>query len=65
MESETESILTLVRLAAGGWPMDTRVLVCDTHQKIHALIDYEEFYGMRGEQEPEMDLNVPEITRAN
>jgi len=36
--------------------------MCGTHRKIHELIDYEEFCGIRGEQEPEMDLNVPEIT---
>jgi molybdopterin/thiamine biosynthesis adenylyltransferase/rhodanese-related sulfurtransferase len=36
--------------------------MCGTHRKIHELIDYEEFCGIRGEQDPEMDLNVPEIT---
>jgi len=36
--------------------------MCSTHRKIHALINYEEFCGIRGEEEPEMDINVPEIT---
>ncbi len=36
--------------------------MCRTHRKIHKLIDYEEFCGIRGEEEPEMDLHVPEIT---
>lgn len=36
--------------------------MCGTHRKIHKLIDYEEFCGIRGEQESEMDLNIPEIT---
>src|SRR6201998_2160145 len=36
--------------------------MCGTHRKIHQLIDYNEFCGVRGEEEPEGDLNVPEIT---
>jgi len=36
--------------------------MCGTHRKIHELIDYNEFCGIRGEEEPESDLNVPEIT---
>jgi sulfur-carrier protein adenylyltransferase/sulfurtransferase len=36
--------------------------MCSTHRKIHKLIDYNEFCGIRGEEEPETDLNVPEIT---
>jgi molybdopterin/thiamine biosynthesis adenylyltransferase/rhodanese-related sulfurtransferase len=36
--------------------------MCGAHRKIHQLIDYNEFCGIRGEEEPEMDLNVPEIT---
>ena len=36
--------------------------ICGRHRKIHKLIDYEEFCGIRGEEEPEMDLDVPEIT---
>jgi adenylyltransferase/sulfurtransferase len=36
--------------------------MCGTHRKIHKLIDYNEFCGIRGEEEPEMDLHVPEIT---
>ncbi len=36
--------------------------MCGTHRKIHELIDYNEFCGIRGEEEPEMDLHVPEIT---
>ncbi len=36
--------------------------MCGTHRKIHELIDYNEFCGIRGEEEPETDLHVPEIT---
>ena len=36
--------------------------VCGTHRTIHELIDYNEFCGIRGEEEPESDLHVPEIT---
>ena len=36
--------------------------MCGTHPKIHELIDYHEFCGMRGEEEPESGLHVPEIT---
>jgi len=36
--------------------------MCGTHRKIHELIDYNEFCGIRGEEEPEVDLHVPEIT---
>ena len=36
--------------------------MCGTHRKIHELIDYNEFCGVRGEEEPEVDLHVPEIT---
>ena len=36
--------------------------MCGTHRKIHQLIDYNEFCGIRGEEEPESDLQVPEIT---
>jgi len=36
--------------------------VCGPHRKIHQLIDYEEFCGIRGEEAPENDLHVPEIT---
>jgi sulfur-carrier protein adenylyltransferase/sulfurtransferase len=36
--------------------------LCGTHRKIHQLIDYNEFCGIRGEEEPESDLHVPEIT---
>ncbi|HKI10910.1 MAG TPA: molybdopterin-synthase adenylyltransferase MoeB [Candidatus Acidoferrum sp.] len=36
--------------------------MCGTHRKIHQLIDYNEFCGIRGEEEPETDLHVPEIT---
>jgi len=36
--------------------------MCGTHRKIHRLIDYNEFCGIRGEEEPEGDLSVPEIT---
>src|SRR6202008_449362 len=36
--------------------------MCGSHQKIHELIDYNEFCGIRGEEEPESDLHVPEIS---
>jgi molybdopterin/thiamine biosynthesis adenylyltransferase/rhodanese-related sulfurtransferase len=36
--------------------------MCGTHRKIDKLIDYNEFCGIRGEEEPESDLHVPEIT---
>src|SRR5215472_1615229 len=36
--------------------------VCGEHCTIHQLIDYNEFCGIRGEEEPEIDLHVPEIT---
>ena len=36
--------------------------MCGAHRKIHQLIDYNEFCGIRGEEEPESDLHVPEIT---
>jgi molybdopterin/thiamine biosynthesis adenylyltransferase/rhodanese-related sulfurtransferase len=36
--------------------------MCGTHRKIHQLIDYNEFCGIRGEEHEEPDLHVPEIT---
>jgi molybdopterin/thiamine biosynthesis adenylyltransferase/rhodanese-related sulfurtransferase len=36
--------------------------MCGTHRTIHQLIDYYEFCGVRGEEAPEEDLHVPEIT---
>ncbi|HTP68936.1 MAG TPA: molybdopterin-synthase adenylyltransferase MoeB [Dongiaceae bacterium] len=36
--------------------------MCGTHRKINELIDYNEFCGIRGEEEPESELHVPEIT---
>lgn len=36
--------------------------MCGTHRKIHELIDYNEFCGIRGEEEPDYDLSVPTIT---
>jgi adenylyltransferase/sulfurtransferase len=36
--------------------------MCGTHRRIHQLIDYYEFCGVRGEEAPEVDLHVPEIT---
>src|SRR5579863_2283556 len=36
--------------------------VCGTNRTIHKLIDYNEFCGIRGEEEPESNLHVPEIT---
>jgi adenylyltransferase/sulfurtransferase len=36
--------------------------MCGTDRKIHQLIDYNEFCGIRGKEEPEGDLNVPEMT---
>jgi len=35
--------------------------MCGTHRKIHQLIDYNEFCGIRGEEETETNLHVPEI----
>jgi len=35
--------------------------MCGTHRKIHQLIDYNEFCGIRGVEKPETDLQVPEI----
>jgi len=35
--------------------------MCGTHRKIHQLIDYNEFCGIRGEEETETNLQVPEI----
>ncbi len=29
---------------------------------IHQLVDYEEFCGIRGEEEPDYELDVPSIT---
>src|SRR6202048_467900 len=36
--------------------------MCGTDRKIHKLIDYNEFCGIRGEEEPESNLVVPEIS---
>jgi molybdopterin/thiamine biosynthesis adenylyltransferase/rhodanese-related sulfurtransferase len=36
--------------------------MCGTARKIHELIDYNDFCGLRGEEEPESDLHVPELT---
>ena len=36
--------------------------MCSGNRTIHKLIDYNEFCGMRGEEEPEVDLHVPEMT---
>src|SRR6267154_873806 len=36
--------------------------MCGEHRTIHKLIDYNEFCGIRGEEEPESNLQVPEIT---
>jgi molybdopterin/thiamine biosynthesis adenylyltransferase/rhodanese-related sulfurtransferase len=36
--------------------------MCGEHRTIHQLIDYYEFCGVRGEEAPEEDLHVPEIT---
>jgi sulfur-carrier protein adenylyltransferase/sulfurtransferase len=36
--------------------------MCGEHRTIHQLIDYYEFCGVRGEEAPEVDLHVPEIT---
>jgi molybdopterin/thiamine biosynthesis adenylyltransferase/rhodanese-related sulfurtransferase len=36
--------------------------MCSSNRTIHKLIDYNEFCGMRGEEEPEVDLHVPEMT---
>ncbi|HEY1482907.1 MAG TPA: molybdopterin-synthase adenylyltransferase MoeB [Candidatus Acidoferrum sp.] len=36
--------------------------MCSSNRTIDKLIDYNEFCGMRGEEEPEVDLHVPEMT---
>jgi adenylyltransferase/sulfurtransferase len=36
--------------------------MCGEQRTIHQLIDYYEFCGVRGEEAPEEDLHVPEIT---
>jgi adenylyltransferase/sulfurtransferase len=36
--------------------------MCGSQRQIHELIDYNEFCGIRGEEEPESDVHVPEIT---
>src|SRR6201984_1290919 len=36
--------------------------VCGTNRTIHQLIDYNEFCGVRGEEAPGPDVQVPEIT---
>jgi len=36
--------------------------MCSSHRTIHQLIDYNEFCGIRGEEEAESNLEVPEIT---
>lgn len=36
--------------------------MCGTTRSIHELIDYNEFCGIRGEEAPETNLHVPEIT---
>lgn len=36
--------------------------MCGTNRTIHKLIDYNEFCGIRGEEESESNLQVPEIT---
>ncbi len=36
--------------------------MCGEHRTIHELIDYYEFCGVRGEEAPEVDLHVPEIS---
>jgi molybdopterin/thiamine biosynthesis adenylyltransferase/rhodanese-related sulfurtransferase len=36
--------------------------MCGTHPKIHQLVDYNEFCGIRGEEEAGSDLHVPEIS---
>ncbi len=36
--------------------------VCGTNRTITKLIDYYEFCGVRGEEAPEVDLHVPEMT---
>src|SRR5579883_2579005 len=36
--------------------------MCGTNRTIHQLIDYNEFCGIRGEEEAESNLQVPEIT---
>jgi len=39
--------------------------MCGTNRTIHKLIDYNEFCGIRGEEEPESNLHVPKSRRAN
>jgi len=41
---------------------ECRCPMCGTNRTIHKLIDYNEFCGIRGEEEPESNLQVPEIT---
>jgi molybdopterin/thiamine biosynthesis adenylyltransferase/rhodanese-related sulfurtransferase len=41
---------------------DPNCPMCGTARKIHQLIDYNEFCGIRGEEEPESNLVVPEIS---
>ena len=41
---------------------DPGCALCGEHRTIHKLIDYNEFCGIRGEEEPESNLQVPEIT---
>src|ERR1700724_1390360 len=36
--------------------------MCGTDRKIHKLIDYNEFCGIRGEEAPALNVQVPEIT---
>ena len=36
--------------------------MCGGHRTIKGLIDYYQFCGVRGEEEPDVDLHVPEIT---
>src|SRR5260370_8898478 len=36
--------------------------MCGTHRTINKLIDYYEFCGVRGEEAPAPDVQVPEIT---
>jgi sulfur-carrier protein adenylyltransferase/sulfurtransferase len=36
--------------------------MCGTHRKIEKLIDYYDFCGIRGEEQPESNLVVPEIS---
>lgn len=36
--------------------------LCGPHRTIHHLVDYEEFCGIRGEEEPDVELDVPSIS---